>query len=37
MFARELHIPPWDIGRLSVGQLEAAVEHFDDLIKNAGK
>jgi hypothetical protein len=34
MFAGELHIPPWDIGRLTVDQIESAVEHFDELLKN---
>jgi hypothetical protein len=37
MFASELHIPPWDVGRLTVGQVHAAVEHFDALIAEAEK
>jgi hypothetical protein len=37
MFASELHIPPWDVGRLTVGQVRAAVEHFDVLIAESKK
>lgn len=37
MFAEVLHIPPWNIGRLTVEELEAATKHFDDMIANQGK
>jgi len=37
MFAGELHIAPWDIGRLTVEELESATKHFDDMIANQGK
>lgn len=33
MFASELHIPPWDLGRLTVEQLEQATEQFDEMKK----
>lgn len=37
MFAEHLHIPPWDIGRLTVEQVEGAVNHFDEMIKQASE
>jgi hypothetical protein len=33
MFARELHVMPWDIGQLTVWQFDDAIAMFDQMIE----
>lgn len=37
MFARELHIPPWRIRRLSREQFHGAIAMFDQMIAEQNK
>lgn len=36
-FAAELHIAPWDIGRLSVAEFRQAVHQFQEMEKEQAK
>ena len=35
MFAEHLHIPPWQVGDLSVDEFEQAIDVFDRRIKES--
>jgi len=37
MFASELHVMPWNVGRLSNGQIMAAKVEFDAMIEARSK
>ena len=37
MFASELHVMPWDLGRLTHAQLMGAVAEFDAMIEARDK